>query len=208
MRPSKLIPYLFILLLFACAPQSEETAANDDSTVVDPTPTTPVSEVTLTRRAEEADDAVEHNDDAKEDNAATRPAPTDTSEPAKPTAEQLTITPIPATQQATSEAAPAIKVPTEMQTFIETVIDDLVQQKGVQREAVSVVSIEEIVWNDGSLGCPQPGYAYTQALVDGFYIVLQANGTEYYYHTNGTRYFVLCEDHKGEPPTGGTHPDL
>ena len=42
------------------------------------------------------------------------------------------------------------------------------------RADIKVLSAEAVTWPDGSLGCPQPGMMYTQALVPGFRIVLQA----------------------------------
>jgi hypothetical protein len=30
------------------------------------------------------------------------------------------------------------------------------------------------VWNDGSLGCPEPGMMYTQALVNGYWLIIEA----------------------------------
>jgi hypothetical protein len=48
-----------------------------------------------------------------------------------------------------------------------------------------VVAHDEVIWRDGSLGCPQPGMMYTQALVDGFRIVLRVKGQEVSYHGPG-----------------------
>ena len=44
---------------------------------------------------------------------------------------------------------------------------------------------------DGSLGCPQPGIAYTQMVVDGWQIVAQANGQTFDYRGSGNN-FRLC----------------
>src|SRR3990170_1712012 len=41
--------------------------------------------------------------------------------------------------------------------------EDLAQRLGAPIDQISVVSVSEVVWPDGSLGCPQPGQAYTQA---------------------------------------------
>lgn len=48
--------------------------------------------------------------------------------------------------------------------------------------APEVVSAERVVWRDGSLGCPQPGRAYTQALVPGFRVRLRAGERILDYH--------------------------
>ena len=46
-------------------------------------------------------------------------------------------------------------------------IDDLRVRLG-EGATIDVVLYEDVVWRDGSLGCPQPGMAYTQALEDGY----------------------------------------
>ena len=43
-------------------------------------------------------------------------------------------------------------------------------------EDVTVVSYEDVTWPDGALGCPEPGMSYTQALVPGARLVLEADG--------------------------------
>jgi hypothetical protein len=234
MQRFKTIPFLLILLLFACAPVEEDAASNAVAVAINSTRTLTdraSDVVTITERAEVVEEKPLHTDDgAKDDNAATHTVPTEpaTTLPAtsqlavssaaseattvlrQPTDENLTVTPIPATQQTTPEmkrSEESITVPITLQSFVETLIDDLVQQKGVKRSTISVASLEEVVWNDGSLGCPQPGMAYTQALVNGFYVILQADGTQFPYHTRGTRSFVLCDNQKGTPPAVGTNPD-
>ena len=51
---------------------------------------------------------------------------------------------------------------------------------------IDVVSVQEMTWNNGALGCPQPGQVYTQALVDGLRIVVAVDGTEYDYRVTGS----------------------
>ncbi len=71
---------------------------------------------------------------------------------------------------------------------------DLASRLGVPVEEVSVVQAGEVTWRDGSLGCPQPGMAYTQALVNGMQILLQVDGTTYAYHSGGTGAPFYCAD--------------
>jgi hypothetical protein len=61
-------------------------------------------------------------------------------------------------------------------------LDDLGSRLGLSADAVTLVLTEDVTWPDGSMGCPEPGMAHTQALVDGFRIVLAAAGEEYHYH--------------------------
>ena len=55
------------------------------------------------------------------------------------------------------------------------------------------MSVEAVTWNDGSLGCAKPGEMYTQALVDGFRVVVEVNGREYDYRVPRDGEPRLCE---------------
>lgn len=56
----------------------------------------------------------------------------------------------------------------------------------------TVVSAENVVFADGSLGCPSPGQSYTQAQVDGMRVVLEAEGTTYDYRLGSGDQLILC----------------
>lgn len=81
---------------------------------------------------------------------------------------------------------------------------DLAARLGIDETQIEVVRREAVVWRDGSLGCPQPGEMYTQALVEGTYLELQADGTIYAYHSGEGRPPFLCEDSEGPPEGSGT----
>lgn len=74
-------------------------------------------------------------------------------------------------------------------------IADLSSDTGVDPDDIKVVVNQEVTWRDGSLGCPKPGMFYTQALVDGYRIVLRAGGEEVAYHGS-----------VGKPPFRCDHP--
>jgi hypothetical protein len=94
------------------------------------------------------------------------------------------------------------EVPEEMLT---AVYQDLITTENISQEAITVIRAEAIIWNDGSLGCPQPGEVYTQATVPGYWIVLEVNGRTYDYHTAETGYFILCQNSQPlSPPIVGT----
>ncbi len=80
---------------------------------------------------------------------------------------------------------------------VEAARRDLATRLDVPAEDIAMTSAALVVWNDGSIGCPQPGMSYTQALVDGARITLTHDGTEYVYHQGGDQPF-LC----AEPSTG------
>lgn len=70
---------------------------------------------------------------------------------------------------------------------------DLAARLGLAVEAVTIVGVHAVIWPDGSIGCPRPGMVYTQALVEGALIELQAAGARYSYHSARGRPAFLCE---------------
>lgn len=74
----------------------------------------------------------------------------------------------------------------------QNVLADAAQKSGVPQASLRIKSIEAVTWPDGSLGCPQPGAVYTQALVPGYRIVIEAEGKEYAYHAARQGRFELC----------------
>ena len=61
-----------------------------------------------------------------------------------------------------------------------------------REQLVVVSSPSRRTWNDGSLGCPEPGHFYTQALVEGWQAVVRAGTTLYDYRGAGMTTFKLC----------------
>jgi hypothetical protein len=94
------------------------------------------------------------------------------------------VSPTPAVTPVTGEVPPVL---------LESILKDLSERTGVSQEKISVVQAQEIIWNDGSMGCPKPGVFYTQALVNGFQVILEVGDQKYDYHASETGYYVLCE---------------
>ena len=82
------------------------------------------------------------------------------------------------------------------QSVIDPVVAEVAKLAGVPADQVTVISAEEVTFSDGSLGCPQPGMVYTQALVDGYKIVAEAGGKTYDFRGTGST-FRQCTN-----PTG------
>lgn len=72
------------------------------------------------------------------------------------------------------------------------VIEDGMQRCGCKREQCRVVSAQAVTWPDGSLGCPEPGRSYTQALVRGYRVLLEVEGKQLDYRIGGRGSFRLC----------------
>jgi hypothetical protein len=77
---------------------------------------------------------------------------------------------------------------------VEFAIADAAERFGVAESEVAVAGALRVVWSDGSLGCPEDGMMYTQALIDGYLLTLEVNGERFDYHgANGQPPF-LCEN--------------
>jgi hypothetical protein len=87
-------------------------------------------------------------------------------------------------------------------TILQAIIADLAARLGSDPGAFEVIKAESVVWGDGSLGCPEPGMMYTEALVNGYWVVIKADGQAYDYRASQKGYFRLCEG-KGSGPVVG-----
>lgn len=76
---------------------------------------------------------------------------------------------------------------------VQDAVADLADHLGVDPGEVTVVSLEDVTWPDGSLGCPQPGMSYTMAQVPGSRLVLAAEGREFSYHAGREPVFQRCD---------------
>lgn len=74
------------------------------------------------------------------------------------------------------------------------------REAGMPEADVRVTSAISVTWPDGSLGCPQPGMVYTQALVPGYRILVRAGDRDLQYHASRSGHFVLCPAGRGTDP--------
>jgi hypothetical protein len=106
-------------------------------------------------------------------------SPTDPTNPTEPPGDDVTDQPEPVAQA----------------------IADLAAEAGVGTDAIALVSYVQVTWRDGSLGCPQPGMMYTQALVEGYRVTLSLNGEKVFYHGATGQAPLRCDN----PAPGGTY---
>lgn len=70
---------------------------------------------------------------------------------------------------------------------------------GVSASTMRVLRAESVTWPDGSLGCPEPGMQYTQALVPGYWVEIAVGDDTLDYRLSEQGGMKLCE-------TGGLIP--
>ncbi|MES2210333.1 MAG: hypothetical protein V4515_09120 [Chloroflexota bacterium] len=82
------------------------------------------------------------------------------------------------------------------------IVADAAGRTGVDQAQVALVRAQLVTWPDGALGCPVPGMSYTDALVPGAWVIVEADGRELDYRASERGGFVLCE----RPGAGGWTP--
>lgn len=149
-----------------------------------------LSVLVLTACAQENPEPAPGDDpDGRPDSATPTPEPTGTITTPSGTVRPVSTLPSTPSRVEPTEPGASGEAP---QDLVDQMIDDLVGQLGIERQGITVVSAEAITWNDGSLGCPKPGEFYTQALVPGYRVILEANGKQYNYHASEKGYFFQC----------------
>lgn len=76
------------------------------------------------------------------------------------------------------------------QEIISTVLEDAGGRP--DNSAYEVLLAETQIWSDGSLGCPEPGVSYTQALVDGYQVIISGPTGDQDYRIAANGYFFIC----------------
>ncbi|HEX7373411.1 MAG TPA: hypothetical protein VF277_00425, partial [Steroidobacteraceae bacterium] len=69
-----------------------------------------------------------------------------------------------------------------LQAATEGALEDAARRSGLPVGQLQVIEATAVTWPDGSLGCPQEGMGYTQALVPGYRILIQAGAAVLSYH--------------------------
>jgi hypothetical protein len=77
-------------------------------------------------------------------------------------------------------------------TVRRAVVADAARRFRVAENAVVLIRAEQVIWNDGSLGCPQPGQMYAQSLVPGFRVVAKTSEGQFLYHTDSRGLVQVC----------------
>ena len=78
-------------------------------------------------------------------------------------------------------------------SILDPIVADAATRLGVDPSDVRIVVARTETFSDGSLGCPKPGEMYTQALVDGYRVIAEIDGTQLDYRGSAPNQFKVCE---------------
>jgi hypothetical protein len=93
----------------------------------------------------------------------------------------------------------ALVIPPGASAVVDAAIADATTRFGAQPQIVAI-AVERVTWRDGSLGCPQPGMAYTQALIPGWRIKLAAGDRTFDYHASELGRVIHCPAGRSKKP--------
>lgn len=79
----------------------------------------------------------------------------------------------------------------------------LASELGVLPEAMTVVSVEAVEWNDACLGVAEAGQMCAQVITPGYRIVVEVGGEQFTYHTDsGGNAVLLAPNAQAQPAKG------
>jgi hypothetical protein len=91
----------------------------------------------------------------------------------------------------------------DLQSITQAALADAAHRTGRDQSTLKLVSAESVTWRDGSLGCSEPGMTYTQALVPGYRIRIQAGAEILDYHAGRRGQVMLCPPRRALDPLPG-----
>lgn len=82
-------------------------------------------------------------------------------------------------------------------------VADLATRTGIAVNAIKVSEARAVNWGSSAIGCPQEGMSYTQAIIPGVQVLLEADGTIYHYHGRMGSKLFFCPDDRAQEPAYG-----
>jgi hypothetical protein len=118
-----------------------------------------------------------------------------------PTAEQPEISPgeskpAPPVEEVLPILTPESEIPVISEvpdTYLESLYEFLQTNYSIEKDDLTLIRAESVIWPDGSLGCPQPGMMYTQALVEGYWVQFQHSEKMFDFRLSQKGTFILCD---------------
>jgi len=100
----------------------------------------------------------------------------------------------------TSPSKETVATVVNLQSVTQAALDDATRLTGIARSKLAVIEARAVTWQNSSLGCPQEGMAYTDALVPGYRVWIQAGERLLDYHASSRGSPVLCPEGRAINP--------
>ena len=92
----------------------------------------------------------------------------------------------------------------ELSQKVSAAVADLSNRTGIAADAISVTTASFVNWGSAAVGCPREGMNYTQAIVPGVLVLLEADGIVYRYHGGSKGELFHCPTDRAEAPAYGS----
>lgn len=86
---------------------------------------------------------------------------------------------------------------------VASAVADLSTKTGIDKGDITVVEARTVTWGSGATGCPEEGMNYTQSVVPGVLMLLEADGQVYRYHGREGSPAFHCPDDRATAPAYG-----
>lgn len=87
---------------------------------------------------------------------------------------------------------------------VQAAMAELAGRVGVSEGAITVVKASMVNWGSSAVGCPRQDMNYTQVIVPGILVLLEADGRIYRYHGSREGELFHCPDERAEAPAFGS----
>ncbi len=94
---------------------------------------------------------------------------------------------------------PAPEIPEAYKEIAKIAAELVAKELKIAPDEVTVLSVEEVIWSDASLGCPEPGKMYAQVLTKGYRVTTQAQGQTQQVHLDTRGHGVVCPPERQKP---------
>jgi hypothetical protein len=109
----------------------------------------------------------------------------------------LTSAPAPSPSGARLPTASTLPPDLRERPEVAMAVADAARRQKVPEERIAIAAWTPVTWDDGSIGCPSEGEAYTQATVDGELLLLRVDRVLLAYHAGPDGTFAYCADPRG-----------
>lgn len=100
-----------------------------------------------------------------------------------------------------AETPPPAVTTQQLQAVVRAAMADARKRSGAKSAKLKVITAEPVTWGDGSLGCPEEGRNYTDALVPGFRVRIGTDTSNWLeYHAGRDGKPVYCPPERIVPP--------
>ena len=91
----------------------------------------------------------------------------------------------------------------DLKSITDAALADATRRTGIEREKLEILEAQAVTWQNGSLGCPQKGMVYTDALVPGYRVRIRAGEQVLDYHASSRGDPTLCPAGRAVDPIPG-----